>query len=145
MQHDTLVVVFGVLTTVLALGYGVPQWLKVRRTGSVAGVSVPSISCALVSAFAWVAYGVWLQDVWVVLTSGAAIPGLTAARVVLLRSHASRDGLWMTGAWIATIRSSGSGCVRRWSSFSTTSPRCRNRRRRSWRRTSSRGAISRAC
>ena len=33
MQHDTLVVVFGVLTTVLALGYGVPQWLKVRRTG----------------------------------------------------------------------------------------------------------------
>lgn len=103
MQHDTLVVVFGVLTTVLALGYGVPQWLKVRRTGSVAGVSVPSISCALVSAFAWVAYGVWLQDVWVVLTSGAAIPGLTAALVALLRSHASRDGLWMTWAWIATI------------------------------------------
>ena len=103
MQHDTLVVVFGVLTTLLAVGYGVPQWLKVRRTGSVAGVSVPSISCALVSAVAWVLYGVWLQDIWVVLTSGAAIPGLTAALVVLLRSHASRDGLWMTWAWIGTI------------------------------------------
>lgn len=103
MQHDTLVVVFGVLTTLLAVGYGVPQWLKVRRTGSVAGVSVPSISCALVSAVAWVLYGVWLQDIWVVLTSGAAIPGLTAALVVLLRSHASRDGLWMTWAWVLTI------------------------------------------
>lgn len=103
MPHDVLVVVFGVLTTLLAIGYGVPQWLKVRRTGSVAGVSLPSISCALVSAFAWVLYGLWLQDLWVVLTSGAAIPGLTAALVVLLRSHASRDGLWMTWAWIATI------------------------------------------
>jgi uncharacterized protein with PQ loop repeat len=103
VQHDTLVVVFGLLTTILAVGYGVPQWLKVRRTGSVAGVSVPSISCALVSAVAWVLYGVWLQDIWVVLTSGAAIPGLTAALVVLLRSHASRQGLWMTWAWVATI------------------------------------------
>ncbi len=103
MQHDTLVTVFGVLTTLLALGYGVPQWLKVRRTGVVSGVSVPSISCALVSAFAWVLYGWWLHDIWVVLTSGAAIPGLAAALVVLLRSHASREGLWMTWAWIATI------------------------------------------
>ena len=103
MQHDTLVVVFGVLTTVLAVGYGVPQWLKVRSSGSVAGVSLPSISCALVSAVAWVLYGLWLQDVWVVLTSGAAIPGLTAALVVLLRGRASRDGLWTTWAWIATI------------------------------------------
>jgi len=103
VQHETLVVVFGVLTTQLALGYGVPQWRKVRRTGSVAGVSVPSISCALVSAVAWVLYGVWLQDIWVVLTSGAAIPGLTAALVVLLRSQASRDGLWMTWAWVGTL------------------------------------------
>lgn len=103
MRHDTLVVVFGVLTTILAIGYGVPQWLKVRRSGSVAGVSVPSISCALVSAVAWVLYGLWLLDLWVVLTSGAAIPGLTAALVALLRSRASRDGLWMTWAWVATI------------------------------------------
>lgn len=103
MQHDTLVVLFGVLTTLLALGYGVPQWLKVRRTGVVAGVSVPSISCALVSAVAWVVYAIWIQDVWVTLTSAAAIPGLAAALVVLLRTHASREGLWMTWAWIGAI------------------------------------------
>jgi len=103
VQHDTLVAVFGVLTTLLAVGYGVPQWLKVRRDGNVAGVSLASIGCALVSAVAWVLYGIWLQDIWVVLTSGAAIPGLTAALLVLLRHRASRAGLWMVPAWAATL------------------------------------------
>jgi uncharacterized protein with PQ loop repeat len=103
VQHDTLVTVFGVLTTVLAIGYGVPQWLKVRRDGNVAGVSLTGIGCALVSAVAWVTYGLWLQDIWVVLTSGAAIPGLTAALLVLLRHRASREGLWMVPAWAAAL------------------------------------------
>jgi uncharacterized protein with PQ loop repeat len=103
VDHGTLVALFGVLTTLLALGYGVPQWLKVRRDGNVSGVSLASISCAIVSAVAWVLYGVWLQDIWVVLTSGAAIPGLTAALTVLLRNHASREGLWTTWAWSAAL------------------------------------------
>ena len=104
MQHDTLVVVFGVLTTVLALGYGVPQWLKVRRTGIGRGRLGPEHQLRpRLGRSPGSLYGLWLQDIWVVLTSGAAIPGLTAALVALLRSHASRDGLWMTWAWIATI------------------------------------------
>lgn len=103
MPHDVLVTATGVLTTLLAVGYGVPQWLKVRRDGNVAGVSLAGISCAIVSAVAWVLYGVWLQDLWVVLTSGVAIPGLTAALVVLLRHRASREGMWMVGAWTASL------------------------------------------
>jgi uncharacterized protein with PQ loop repeat len=103
VDHGALVTVFGVLTTLLAVGYGVPQWLKLRKDGNVSGVSLASITCAIVSAVAWVLYGVWLQDIWVVLTSGAAIPGLTAALVALLRNHASREGLWMTWAWAGSL------------------------------------------
>ena len=77
MSDDLLVLITGALTTALALAFGVPQWLHVRRTDSIAGISLPSITNTLVSTTAWLVYGVHLHDVWVTLTSIAGPVSLT--------------------------------------------------------------------
>ena len=99
MGPDVLTTVAGALTAVLALAFGLPQYLHVRRTGSVAGISLPSIVNSLVSTTAWLAYGVWLGDVWVTVTSLVGLPALAAAGWVSLRHGASRQGLWVPALW----------------------------------------------
>lgn len=100
---DLLVAVFGALTASLALAFGVPQFLRIRRTGSVAGVSLPSITNTLVSTTAWLLYGLQLRDVWVTLTSFAGLPALAATFVLVLRRGGSRTGMWIPVAWAALL------------------------------------------
>ena len=54
MSTDVLRVVFGTAMVVLASLYALPQWRRVRRTGSVEGVSLAATSNAFISCTAWV-------------------------------------------------------------------------------------------
>lgn len=103
MSPDLLTALVGAITTALALAFGVPQWWRVRRTGSVAGVSLPSITNTLVSTTAWLIYGLHLRDVWVTAMSLAGLPALIATFVVVLRAGGSRDGMWIPVAWASLL------------------------------------------
>ncbi|MEZ5114962.1 MAG: hypothetical protein R2737_01730 [Candidatus Nanopelagicales bacterium] len=103
MTPDLVTHLVGAVTTALAVAFAVPQLLRLRRTGTAAGVSVPSIGNSLVSCVAWTAYGVSLGDVWVTATSVAGLPALGATFVLALRSGASRRGLWLPVAWAALL------------------------------------------
>jgi uncharacterized protein with PQ loop repeat len=103
MSPETLRVVFGVVMVALAALYALPQWLKVRRTGSVEGVSLAAVSNAFISCVAWVAYGAVLGDLAVLLTCLAALPSLGATTWILVRNHASREGMATTWVWTGAL------------------------------------------
>ena len=103
MSNDLLVLITGALTTALALAFGVPQWLHVRRTDSIAGLSLPSITNTLVSTTAWLVYGVHLHDVWVTLTSIAGLPALAATFVAVVRRSDARTGMWLPLTWAGIL------------------------------------------
>jgi uncharacterized protein with PQ loop repeat len=103
MSTDLLVLVTGALTTALALAFGVPQWLQVRRTGSIAGVSLPSITNTLISTIAWLLYGLHLRDVWVTATSIAGLPALLATFVAVIRRSEVRTGMWLPLTWASLL------------------------------------------
>jgi uncharacterized protein with PQ loop repeat len=103
MSNDLLVLVTGALTTALALAFGVPQWLHVRRTDSIAGVSLPSITNTLVSTTAWLVYGLHLHDLWVTLTSIAGLPALAATFVAVVRRSGTRTGMWLPLTWTGLL------------------------------------------
>jgi len=103
MSSDTLRVVFGVVMVLLAALLALPQWLRVRRTGSVEGVSLAATSNAFISCVAWVAYGAVLGDLAVLLTCLAALPSLGATTWILVRNHASREGMTTTWVWTGAL------------------------------------------
>ena len=103
MSSETLRVAFGVVMVGLAALYALPQWLKVRRTGSVEGVSLAATSNAFISCVAWVAYGAVLGDLAVLLTCLAALPSLGATTWILVKNHASREGMVTTWVWTGAL------------------------------------------
>ncbi len=103
LSPELVVSVVGAVTVVLALAFGVPQWLRVRRTGSVSGISLPSIVNSLVSTTAWLLYGLHLHDVWITATSVAGLPALVVTATAVLRLGGSRSGLWIPAAWAAVL------------------------------------------
>ena len=103
MSPETLRVVFGVVMVGLVALYALPQWLKVRRTGSVEGVSLAATSNAFISCVAWVAYGAALGDLAVLLTCLAALPSLGATTWILVKNHASREGMVTTWVWTGAL------------------------------------------
>ncbi len=103
MSNDLLVIVTGAATATLALAFGLPQFFRVRRTGSVAGVSLPSVTNTLVSTTAWLFYGLHLQDFWVTLTSVVGLPSLVATFVAIVRRSDDRSGMWLPLGWAALL------------------------------------------
>jgi len=103
MSNDLLVIVTGAATAALALAFGVPQWLRVRRTGSVAGVSLPSVTNTVVSTAAWLVYGVHLHDFWVILTAAVGLPSLVGTFVAVVRRSDERAGMWLPLTWAALL------------------------------------------
>jgi len=103
VSNDLLVIVTGAATAALALAFGLPQFLRVRRTGSVAGVSLPSVTNTVVSTTAWLVYGVHLHDVWVVLTAAVGLPSLVATFVAVVRRSDERAGMWLPLLWAALL------------------------------------------
>ena len=113
MTNDLLVIVTGAATAALALAFGVPQWLRVRRTGSVAGVSLPSVTNTVVSTTAWLVYGVHLHDSWVILTAAVGLPSLVATFVAVVRRSDERAGMWLPLTWAALL--AGTAAATPWS------------------------------
>ena len=107
MSTDALRLVFGVAMVALASLYALPQWWRVRRTGSVEGVSLAATSNAFISCIAWVLYAAALGDVWVLLTCLAALPSLGATTWILVRNHASREGMATTWVWTGALVAAG--------------------------------------
>jgi uncharacterized protein with PQ loop repeat len=107
MSSDALRLTFGVVMVGLAALYSLPQWLRVRRTGSVEGVSLAATSNAFVSCVVWVLYGATLGDLAVLLTCLAALPSLGATTWVLVRNDASREGMATTWVWTGALLVAG--------------------------------------
>jgi uncharacterized protein with PQ loop repeat len=103
MSNDLLVIVSGAATAALALAFGLPQFFRVRRTGSVAGVSLPSVTNTVVSTTAWLVYGVHLHDVWVIVTAAVGLPSLVATFLAVLRRSDDRTGMWLPLLWTALL------------------------------------------
>ena len=103
MSNDLLVIVSGAATAALAVAFGLPQFFRVRRTGSVAGVSLPSVTNTVVSTTAWLVYGVHLHDFWVVLTAAVGLPSLVATFVAVVRRSDDRTGMWLPLVWAAIL------------------------------------------
>lgn len=103
MSNDLLVIVTGAATAALAMAFGLPQFFRVRRTGSVAGVSLPSVTNTVVSTTAWLIYGVHLHDFWVVLTAAVGLPSLVATFVAVVRRSDERAGMWLPLLWAALL------------------------------------------
>jgi len=105
MSNDLLVILSGAATAALAVAFGLPQFFRVRRTGSVAGVSLPSVTNTLVSTTAWLFYGLHLHDFWVTLTSVVGLPSLIATFVAIVRRSDDRSGMWLPLGWAALLAS----------------------------------------
>ncbi|MDN4161326.1 SemiSWEET family transporter [Nocardioides abyssi] len=93
----------GLAATLLAFGYTVPQFRKLRRTASAAGVSVAALGCSSISNVAWTAYGTLERDVWVALPAAVSIPATAGALVLAWHRGGSRERLWLPFVWGAVV------------------------------------------
>ena len=103
MTTQLLILITGLATAVLAFAFGFPQWFRVRRTGSVAGISLASVTNSLVSTAAWLVYGLAIKDVWVTTTSIVGLPATVATLVAVMRRSDDREGMWVPAAYAGIL------------------------------------------
>jgi len=102
-SHHTLTLLFGILSTGLAVAFELPQWLRLRKTRSSAGVSLPSITNTTISTFAWLVYGLHLHDLWVTTTAAAGLPVLLVTLIAVVRTGIKPDGMWIPALWTGIL------------------------------------------
>ena len=107
----SLATLVGVAGTLLAAGYTVPQFRKLRRMRSATGISVAALANSTVSGIAWTVFGVLEHDVWVALPAAVAVPATAGAVVLAWLRGGSRDRLWLTGLWAVTVTLAGLSAV----------------------------------
>lgn len=93
----------GLAATLLAFGFTVPQFRKLRRTTSAAGVSVAALGCSSISNVAWTTYGVLERDVWIAAPAAVAIPATLGALALAWHRGGSRERLWLPFVWLAVV------------------------------------------
>jgi uncharacterized protein with PQ loop repeat len=103
----TLATLVGLAGTLLAAGYTVPQFRKLRRMGSAAGVSVAALASSTISGIAWTAFGVLEDELWVALPAAVAVPATVGALALAWLRGGSRDRLWLPVVWAATVGLAG--------------------------------------
>jgi uncharacterized protein with PQ loop repeat len=103
----TLATLVGLAGTVLAAGYTVPQFRKLRRMGSARGVSVAALANSTISGIAWTVFGILEHDVWVALPAAVAVPATAGALVLAWLRGGSRARLWLPVVWAATLAAAG--------------------------------------
>jgi uncharacterized protein with PQ loop repeat len=91
--------VVGFLTVIIGICFTIPQWNRLRRTGSTAGLSVASLLNSCVSLVAWAGYGLARGDFWVTSSSLAGLPLLALTVVLAFRLGADRTGLGLPVVW----------------------------------------------
>ena len=92
----------GLTSAMLAFWFAVPQLLRLRRTGSVAGLSLEGLANSTVSLLAWTAYGLAHASVWVVASSTVGLPAVVATLVIALRGG-GRLRLGLPLVWTAVL------------------------------------------
>ncbi len=103
----TLATLVGIAATLLAVGYTVPQFRKLRRMTTAAGVSVAALASSTISGVAWTVFGVLEQDVWIALPAAVAVPATVGALVLAWLRGGSRERLWLPAVWAATVSLAG--------------------------------------
>jgi uncharacterized protein with PQ loop repeat len=91
--------IVGLLTVIIAICFTIPQWMRLRRTGSTAGLSLASLLNSGISLTAWTLYGLARGDVWVTTSSLAGVPVLVLTIWLAVRLGAERNGLVLPIVW----------------------------------------------
>jgi uncharacterized protein with PQ loop repeat/uncharacterized membrane protein YhaH (DUF805 family) len=103
----TLATLVGLAGTLLAAGYTVPQFRKLRRMGSASGVSVAALANSTISGIAWTVFGVLEHEVWVALPAAVAVPATAGALVLAWLRGGSRARLWLPAVWAVVVGLAG--------------------------------------
>jgi uncharacterized protein with PQ loop repeat len=96
---------FGVGTVLLSVAVSVPQYLHLRRGGTAAGVSLPSVLNSAVSFLAWTVFAVSIADGWLIVSSAVGLPFAVITVLAAWRAGATRAGLWLPALWVAVLLS----------------------------------------
>lgn len=107
----TLATLVGLAGTLLAAGYTVPQFRKLRRMSSAAGVSIAALASSTISGIAWTVFGVLEHDLWVALPSAVAVPATAGAVVLAWFRGGSRARLWLPVAWGVVVSLAGLSAI----------------------------------
>lgn len=97
------VVLLGLATVALAVGFSVPQLSRLLRTGSTSGVSLPGVANSTISFAAWTGYAVDIADPWLLASSAVGVPGGVATTVLAWRRGADRRGMWLPVVWAGVL------------------------------------------
>lgn len=97
----------GMAGTLLAAAYTVPQFRKLRRMTTAAGVSVAALASSTISGLAWTVFGVLEHEVWVALPAAVAVPATAGALTLAWFRGGSRARLWVPAVWLAVVLSTG--------------------------------------
>ena len=103
----TLATLVGLAGTLLAAGYTVPQFRKLRRMSAATGVSVAALASSPISGVAWPVFGVLEGEVWVALPAARAVPATVGALVLAWLRGGSRERLWLPMVWAVTVSLAG--------------------------------------
>ncbi|MCB0896182.1 MAG: hypothetical protein H6529_03250 [Nocardioides sp.] len=103
----TLATLVGLAGTLLAAGYTVPQFRKLRRMTSATGVSVAALACSTISGVAWTVFGILEHELWVALPAVVAVPATAGAVVLAWFRGGSRERLWLPVVWLAVVSAAG--------------------------------------
>ncbi len=94
---------FGAGTVLVAIGVSVPQFVRLWRGGTAAGVSLPAVLNSAISFLAWTMYALWIGDTWLIASSAVGLPFAAATAVAAWWFTAQRTGLWLSAVWVAVL------------------------------------------
>ncbi|HEY0951682.1 hypothetical protein [Nocardioides sp.] len=103
----SLATLVGLAGTLLAVGYSVPQFSKLRQMGNAAGVSIAALTNSTISGVAWTVFGVHEREIWVALPAAVAVPATAGAAVLAWLRGGSRERMWLPLVWLATLSLAG--------------------------------------
>jgi uncharacterized protein with PQ loop repeat len=95
--------IFGAGTVALAVAVSIPQFLRLRRGGTAAGVSLTAAVNSSISFAAWTGYSLSIGDGWLIASSALGVPFALATAVAAWRCGADRSRLWVSAAWAAIL------------------------------------------
>ncbi len=99
----SLATLVGLAGTLLAVGYSVPQFSKLRQMTSAAGVSIAALANSTISGVAWTVFGIHEREIWVALPAAVSIPATVGAAVLAWLRGGSRDRMWLPVVWLVTL------------------------------------------
>lgn len=99
----SLTTLVGLAGTLLAVGYSVPQFSKLRQMTSAAGVSIAALANSTISGVAWTVFGIHEREIWVALPAAVSIPATVGAAVLAWLRGGSRDRMWLPVVWLVTL------------------------------------------